>query len=94
MVLCTSIILCKRHTILVHVWIKHKYVPDVFLFIQHMLILKQRKMIAARQNLYSLPIHLDYLVNKSTTIEAARCCASATKPNYRFPDSENQIRIR
>ena len=41
--------------------IKHKYVPDVFLFIQHMLILKQRKMIAARQNLYSLPIHLDYL---------------------------------
>jgi len=32
--------------------------------------------------------------NKSTTIEAARCCASATKPNYRFPDSENQIPIR
>jgi len=39
---------------------KHKYVPDVFLFIQHMLILKQRKMIAARQNLYLLPLHLDY----------------------------------
>jgi len=62
MPLCTSISCAKDIQYLCMSYLtKHKYVPDVFLFIQHMLILKQRKMIAARQNLYSLPIHLDYL---------------------------------
>ncbi|XP_062213802.1 F-box protein SKIP22-like [Phragmites australis] len=44
----------------------------------HALILKQRKTIAARPNLYSL--HLDYLGNKSSTMEAARYCTNANKP--------------
>jgi len=91
-------ILCKRHTILVHVLLDKTQIRSwcVFVYPAYVDLETKEDDCSKAESLfvtYSLGLPGNNRT-RVTTIEAPRCCASATKPNYRFPDSENQIPIR